>query len=181
MAGARGPLPNPKRRRRNAPTIPTTQLPVSGRQGPAPAVPSWIKLEKSGRAWWAWAWSTPQAVAWGDSVGQEPIVARRAQLEDDLDALEQIKGLDLDWLDQEDYESAKALRIVKNVARLAIGRLQVLAAMKDLDNQLGLTPQAMARLRWTIVADPVEDADVPVSTPAASDELAEKRRRILDA
>ncbi|MGD9754564.1 MAG: hypothetical protein AB7W59_26535 [Acidimicrobiia bacterium] len=34
------------------------------------------------RAWWAWAWSTPQAAAW--SVGDVVALARRARLEDVL-------------------------------------------------------------------------------------------------
>ena len=83
MAG-RGPLPSPNARRTNAPTIPTTNLPASGRKGRAPALPSWVKLGAAGKAFWAWAWKTPQACAWGVGVGQEPVVARRAALEDIL-------------------------------------------------------------------------------------------------
>ena len=81
---ARGPLPDPNARRTNAPTIPTTSLPQSGRTGRAPALPAWVKLGTAGRAWWAWAWKTPQACAWGTGVGMESIVARRAALEDML-------------------------------------------------------------------------------------------------
>src|SRR5689334_13677132 len=77
-----GPLPNPERRRRNAPTIPTTKLPAGGRPGRAPKPPGWLELDRAGKAWWAWAWKTPQAAAW--SVGDEPMVARRAALEDEL-------------------------------------------------------------------------------------------------
>jgi hypothetical protein len=79
-----GPLPDPNAIRRNAPTIPTLTLPLSGRKGPAPDVPIWVQLGTAGSAWWAWAWATPQAVAWGTSVGMEATVARRAQLEDML-------------------------------------------------------------------------------------------------
>lgn len=77
-----GPLPDPRRRRVNAPTIPTTALPASGRQGSAPRVPSWVKLGSAGKAWWRWAWSTPQACGWAS--GHEVAVARRASLEDEL-------------------------------------------------------------------------------------------------
>lgn len=77
-----GPLPNPERRRTNAPTIPTTNLPAGGRQGPAPKPPKWVQLDVAARAWWAWAWSTPQAAAW--SVGDVVALARRARLEDVL-------------------------------------------------------------------------------------------------
>src|SRR3954454_2845123 len=81
MAGL-GPVPKQveQRRRRNAPTFPTTRLPVSGRRDDVPAVPSSVKLRNAGRAWWAWAWKTPQAAAW--NAGNVWTVARRAQLED---------------------------------------------------------------------------------------------------
>jgi hypothetical protein len=74
-----GPLPSPNARRRNAPTIPTTDLPAEGRKGRAPACP--YKLGKAGAAWWRWAWKLPQACGW--SPGDLYVVARRARLEDD--------------------------------------------------------------------------------------------------
>lgn len=74
----RGPLPNPDRRRRNAPTIPTTELPAGGYRGTMPSSP--YRLGVRGRAWWKWAWRTPQAAAWGESARY--VVARRALLED---------------------------------------------------------------------------------------------------
>ena len=146
-----GPLPTPNPRRRNAPTIPTTNLPVSGRSAPAPKVPSWVKLGRAGTAWWRWAWSTPQASAWSD--GDAPTVARRAMLEDDLAALDQIDGLDL--IEVADNATA-AKAVVRAVAALATGRLQVMKHMSDLDDRLGLSPKAMAALRWKIVDDPAE-------------------------
>lgn len=77
-----GPLPDPNAIRRNAPTIPTTELPASGRPGPAPDVPGWISLGDAGSAWWEWAWRTPQACGW--STGNVVSVAHRAALEDAL-------------------------------------------------------------------------------------------------
>jgi hypothetical protein len=77
-----GPLPDPNAIRRNAPTIPTTDLPASGRTTPAPDVPSWITLGEAGLAWWEWAWHTPQACGWSD--GNLVTVAHRASLEDVL-------------------------------------------------------------------------------------------------
>lgn len=74
-----GPLPNPQRRRRNAPTIQTTVLPAAGREGPAPESP--YELGEDGRRWWEWAWRTPQATKWG--AGSLFAVARRARLEDE--------------------------------------------------------------------------------------------------
>jgi hypothetical protein len=76
-----GPLPNAHRRRRNAPTIPTTALAATGRPGPVPRPPAWIKLDKVGRAFWNWAWRTPAACAWSEDV-DGPAVARRALLEE---------------------------------------------------------------------------------------------------
>jgi len=76
-----GPLPKAagQRRRRNAPTIPTTKLPAGGREGQPPKCP--YQLGRAGRAWWTWAWHTPQAAAWSD--GDLFALARRARLEDD--------------------------------------------------------------------------------------------------
>lgn len=181
MGGARGPLPQKTRRRRNAPTIPATELPVSGRQGPPPPVPSWIELGRSGRAWWKWAWSTPQAVAWGDDVGQEPVVARRASLEDTLATLEAVRGFDYDQF-PEDVEFRVVKAVVYHLSSLVVGRLNVLKEMRELDNQLGLTPQGLARLRWTIVADRTEDEEIELAgTQEDADELAERRRRVMES
>lgn len=77
-----GPLPDPNAIRRNAPTIPTTELPASGRTSPTPDVPGWISLGDAGAAWWEWAWHTPQACGW--STGNLVTVAHRASLEDEL-------------------------------------------------------------------------------------------------
>lgn len=90
----RGPLPKPadQRRRRNAPTIPTTNLPRGGRTEPAPECP--YSLGDPGERWWVWAWQTPQACAW-DEVGHLYVVARRAQLEDLLAKVAPDKALGL--------------------------------------------------------------------------------------
>lgn len=81
-----GPLPKPagQRRRNNPPTIPTTELPASGRAGSVPKPPRWIPLGPAGSAWWKWAWKTPQAAAW--APGHEVALARRAALEDDVES-----------------------------------------------------------------------------------------------
>jgi len=85
----RGPLPSPTRRRRNAAAIPTTLLPAAGHKGRPPALPSWVKLASAGRAWWRFAWKTPQAAGWGPSFA--PVVARRAVLEDDFAAAPDVR------------------------------------------------------------------------------------------
>lgn len=149
-----GPLPTPNPRRRNAATIPTTKLPASGRSDLAPDVPSWMSLGVAGRAWWDWAWTTPQAAAWAD--GHEVVACRRAQLEDDLAALAEVEGLDLvDVANADNVMSAKA--VVRVVASLATGRLQLMKHMLDLDDRLGLTPKGMAALRWTVIDNTPKD------------------------
>lgn len=158
-----GPLPDPNRRRRNPPTIPVTKLPAAGRKGRAPAVPSWVKLGKSGKAWWAWAWSTPQAAGWGVGMGFESLLARRASLEDDLSALAEVEGLDIGELME--YESYRKVRAaIQRVAALSVGRLQIFKEVRELDDRLGLTPKGMAALRWTIVA---EKPELPAKTEVA--------------
>lgn len=147
---ARGPLPTPDRVRRNAPTIPTTSLPVSGRRGVAPAPPFGLDFGAEGSAWWSWAWSTPQAAGW--SVGDEYLISRRASLEDDLAALAAIDGIDFSDLADE-IENA-----VRRVAALATGRLQLMREMREIDDRLGLSPKGLAALRWKIVADAEQSA-----------------------
>lgn len=168
-----GPLPDPHSIRRNAPTIPTTELRVSGRQGEIPEPPGWIELFQSGCSWWEWAWTTPQAIGWGDSVGMDALVGRRASLEDDLAAIEFVDNLDL--LDDEfQSEKAKALRdAVQRLAAMATGRLAIMREMRELDDRLGLSPKGLAQLRWKIVADP----EAATETPGASDEVGERRSR----
>ena len=150
---ARGPLPNPQARRRNAPTVPTTQLAAAGRSEPAPDAP--YELGDAGRAWWAWAWALPQATAW--DAGALYALARRAQLEDDVVSLESAESFSLDdFMDvsEEDRDVAKRLEtLIRKLKSLAGGRVSVMREMRELDNRFGLNSKAMADLRWSIVAD----------------------------
>jgi hypothetical protein len=172
-----GPLPDKNRRRRNAPTIPTTNLPVGGRRGRVPSVPSWTRLGKAGRAWWRWAWSTPQACAW--APGHEAVIARRAALEDDLAAVGEVHSLDaLDLLAAED---AKELRfLIGTLAGLATGRLAICREMRELDDRLGLTPKGMAALRWTIVDDGTAQSS-SAAQPGVADMREARRKRAQSA
>lgn len=179
----RGPLPNPQRRRRNEPTIPTTTLPAEGRTGTAPKVPTTVTLGKNGKAWWAWAWKTPQACAWSD--GDLMAIARRATLEDDLAAIEVVDGLDLvQLLELVDEESQKVARLIEFTMRrlhaLAAGKITLVREMRELDDRLGLTPKAFAQLRWTIEAKDEGETAAP-KTGAPEDEVAGARRRRLVA
>lgn len=178
-----GPLPKSAtdRRRRNAPVIPTTRLPMSGRQGTAPRPPGWMPLGKSGKAWWQWAWKTPQAAAW--AKGHEVFVARRAQLEDDLAAIELVDGLDVAELlgVEADDRSRFVEGVIRKLHSLASGRLALLKEARELEDRLGLNPKAMAALRWQIVADPVEQApaegDAGEAEPRVTS-LTDRRRRL---
>lgn len=162
-----GPLPDPNAARVNAPTIPTTVLPAKGRPGAVPKPPEWIELGGSGLAWWNWAWKTSQAAGW--SSGDEPLVARRASLEDDLAALHQVEGLDfcelLDVENQRDIDIA-----IRRVAALATGKLQISKHMLEIETRLGLTPKGMADLRWKITAEGAAGGrrSVPKSTKSES-------------
>ena len=162
-----GPLPNQQRRRRNAPAIPTTDLPAGGRKGAIPKPPEWVDLGKAGMAWWKWAWRTPQSAAW--STGDRPLVARRALLEDYLAARSLGDSLQLeDFLDLD--SSYEALEVVKftidKLVQLAGGGLGIMRECREIEDRLGLTPKALAALRWKIVdADPRQDdhAQLPVA------------------
>lgn len=154
-----GPLPQPARRRRNAPTIPTTPLPKGGRSGRAPATPDGYRLGKQGRSWWSWAWKTPQAAAW--DAGAVYVVARRAQLEDDVAALSDVHGLDA--LDALGADTAREFKfLIQRLAALATSKVSLLKEMRELDDRLGLSPKSMAALRWSL-----DDPDAPAATPAA--------------
>lgn len=155
----RGPAPSPNARRRNAPTIPTTLLPKAGRKGRAPALPATYTLNAAGRAWWNWAWKLPQAEQW--DRGALYAIARRAQLEDDLVALDEADSFSLeDHLGAlaDKLTDAKAVRDTGKAIDFLIGRLKglagsrvsVLKEMRELDNRLGLNPKAMIDLRWSV-------------------------------
>lgn len=162
----RGPLPDSNARRRNKPTIPTTKLPASG-VGLVPVPPSWVELGESGSAWWEWAWTQPQSAGWGVGAGMESLVARRAGLEDDLSALRSVDGLDLWDLGVSDSVT-EFKAVVRRVAALATGKLQIVKEMRELEDRLGLSPKGLAALRWSIVED--DAGDVPVD-----DEVSKRR------
>lgn len=86
-----GPLPhtdaagNPTAQRRNAPTIPTTDVPVAGYTGDIPE-----PLEELGelaRRYYDRAWRTPAAAAWLE--GEAEVVAEWANLKADVSRLRQ--------------------------------------------------------------------------------------------
>jgi hypothetical protein len=185
---ARGPLPKDKKARRNAPTIPKTFLPASGRTEDPPSPPDAYTLGQAGREWWDWAWHTPQAVAWDD--GALYVVARRAALEDDLAAHDSDDALDLsDLLAGADEDAIENLQsALSTLKRSASSKLAVKKEMRELDKVLGLTPKAMAELRWSIVRDakPGEavseeeapEADADADQPAPVEPNDDRRARL---
>lgn len=163
----RGPLPDPHAQRRNAATIPVTSLPAAGRDGDIPDPPSWCSLGQHGRDWWVWAWVTPESAGWSSSLID--VVAQRASLVDDLNALERVENLDA--LDAGDLLAAEDLADVRcllgRLAALATGRLAVLKVMAMLDVQLGFGAKNLAALRWTIQGK-AEPAQTGSATPPSS-------------
>ena len=124
----RGQLPQPTHRHRAKPTTPTTILPAEGPGTPPPTPPPGVSLGAVGRAWWNWAWSLPQAAAWGP--GTEATVLMRASLTDELETVE--------------YGTP--------------GRRQLTMQLSQIDDRLGLSPRAMAQLRWS-VGEPTEGVE----------------------
>ena len=163
-----GALPQPSRRRRNEPKIPTTLLPAEGYDGPVPTCP--YRLGTEGRKWWRWAWRTPSAAAWGP--GDTYSVARRAQCEDDLAALE-LPNVDLaEYLDIDDSCALDRLGdMMRRLRAIAGGRVGILKLAGDLDKRLGLDPKALLELRWTMAPPKSGDSDDETSdeAPATSD------------
>jgi hypothetical protein len=178
----RGPLPKPQSRRRNKPTIETVEL--RPRKGKAPAVPRPYKLKESGKAFWSWAWKLPQATKWDD--GTRYFAARRASLEDDLSAVDEIDGLDVEALFEEvldpDDELHKMGRqldfLVGRLKALAVGRVQIMKEMRELDNRLGLNPKALLDLRWTIAEPETKSAKESAETKGDVAELDDYRDRL---
>ena len=166
MAG-RGSLPTGTAIRRNAPTIPTTNLPVSGRSTPVPDPPATYEFGPAGLDWWGWAWRTPQACAWDD--GSLFAIARRAQLEDDLAALAHV---DLDVASLLGIKASALTRelaaIFGRIKALAGGKLGVAREMRELDDRLGLTPRGLAANRWKIVPDDQVTSGTPGPKPPAA-------------
>ena len=122
----RGPLPTGTARRRNRPEYAGTVVPSEGRRGDAPKPPAWVILGDRGRAWWAWAWATPQAVTW--NAGDLGIVARRAVMEDLLEVLDPLKVMaQMLAVDDRLGLSPKALKQM----RIAVAADEVAEARED--------------------------------------------------
>lgn len=173
-----GPPPDPDARRRNAATIPTTKLPAGGYTGRAPKVPSSYALGPAGKAWWRWAWKTPQAAAW--DPGGVYALARRAQLEDELAALGETPeefvadliapAMDADLDDRDQLrELERSLEwLLSSLQRRAGGATSVMREMRELDDRFGLTSKGMTALRWKIVGEAEKKPAAAAPKPGAA-------------
>ena len=97
-------------------------LPAAGRQGPPPKWPSGHKPSRAERAAWRRLWSLPQAVAWETLPGIPEVVERYARA---------------------------SCAVAKDLDEGQV-RAAMLAQLRGLESDLGLTPAALARLRWSI-------------------------------
>jgi hypothetical protein len=142
-------------------------------------LPKGYELNSAGLAWWKWAWKTPQACAWDD--GAVYTVARRAQLETDLAMLTGDVGEDAvaiaDLLAIPEDERVRELATVFGmVKRAASNEVTIMREMRELDNKLGLNPQALATLRWKIV----DDSEDKPKSKAKSKPATVTRLRVVD-
>ena len=189
MAGM-GPPPKPddQRRRRNA-AVAMTRLPAEGRKGAAPKWPLIPDVVMSARRDLAAAKVADLEfeLAEGKPV-ERRLDAARERLEILNRQLAEQKGLEASlWRDLWKLPQAvqwDRLGWLRDVAQYV--RHKVLAELGDLDSakearqwsdRLGLTPLAMLRLRWEVVADEVKQKREERAAPAKS---ARGRLRVVD-
>ncbi|MFB6873751.1 hypothetical protein [Streptomyces sp. NPDC056323] len=150
-----GPPPKPagERRRRNA-TVAMTQLPAEGRKGPTPA------------------WPLPGLP--DDDEGLFAILEEReAELWDELWSTPQAVAWErLRWL-------RTVARYVRFEVRAETGDLKAGAEARLLEDRLGLSPQAMLRLRWEVAPDEVAEQRGERTTRTAK-KTARQRLRVVD-
>lgn len=137
-----------------------------------PACP--YELGDAGAAWWAWAWSTPQAKRWDE--GALYTIARRACLEDLADVLDEIQVLsigDIDRLINGDPETAgrRLGWLLKKLRTAAGGFTDLSREMRELEGQLGFGAKSLAALGWA--ADSGSDGET-------GDEVERARKRRAD-
>lgn len=134
MAGM-GPAPKPagERRRRNA-SISMTRLPAEGRQGEAPRFP------------------LPPLVVKDDESGQaEALRERELDLWADLWTTPQA----VMW--ERTHSELTVARFVRFSVLADGGNVKSATEARQLEDRLGLNPQAMLRLRWEVAEDEVAE------------------------
>jgi hypothetical protein len=89
-------------------------------------------------------------------------------------------GLHLDELrEDEDEEDRRIAGVIRRIAAMATGRLQILREMRELDDRLGLTPKSLAALRWTIVADAASTPTGPTPPTPATKSATDRKLRLI--
>jgi hypothetical protein len=155
MAGmGPAPKPNDQRRRRNA-TIAMTQLPAEGRKGDAPRFP------------------LPPLVVKDDDGTMAAVRERELDLWDDLWSTPQAVM----------WERTRAALTVARFVRFSVlaegGDVKSATEARQLEDRLGLNPQAMLRLRWEVAPDEV--AELRQDRTARAPKSARQRLRVVDA
>jgi hypothetical protein len=149
-----GPLPNPNAIRRNAPTIPTTNLPVSGFSGP---IPEPIEdLDDMERRYFEWAWRQPAAAAWHSSDVE--VVAEWARLK--AYATRCMRG-------EISKETATGRVITESVSSA------VYAQITTREDRLMLSPVARLKARAGIVDDPPDRSEDDDEAPSRFESFGE--------
>lgn len=154
MAGM-GPAPKPagERRRRNA-SIAMTRLPAEGRKGSAPRFP------------------LPPIVAKDDEGGTELLRERELDLWDDLWSTPQA----VMW--ERSHAELTVARFVRFSVLAEQGDVKHATEARQLEDRLGLNPQAMLRLRWEVAEDEVAGQRQERTTRARKS--ARDRLRVVD-
>ena len=133
MSGSRGPLSkDPSARRRQNPTNAKVLLPIDGYDGP---FPDWPLDEASEMELYRWErlWRTPQAAQWV-RMHIDFMIARYIRT---------------------------ALLAEQLESKMSVALSNVHGEARQLEDRLGLNPQALKRLEWEVVADELEDRREP--------------------
>lgn len=135
-----GPLPTENPRRRNAPTLPTDALPLTGTdvEPPEPIEP----LSELEQRYFDWAWSTPAASAWHSSDAE--VVAEWARLK-----VYASRGL-----------GGKLTKFVNGVEVAVDPSSAILAQITSREDRLLLSPMARKKGRAKIIDGPASPATV---------------------
>jgi hypothetical protein len=144
----RGPVPNPDRQRRNAPTIAETELgsaPIKSELVPKIPRRAWQKLHVETRAWWNDVVAAPQASQYGRTDW------RRLKMVV-LPLCERLNRA----IEAKEPDDALIVKLADAFARQ--------------EREFGLTPDARQRMRWVI------RPDAPASSPEESAKPASKRK-----
>lgn len=155
--GGVGPAPKPdnERRRRNA-QVAMTQLPAEGRQGTPPRFPL-------------------LAYTNDDSDGFEAIVRdREAQLWAELWSTPQA----VMW--ERTHSELAVARFTRFSVLAETGNVKAATEARQLEDRLGLNPQAMLRLRWQVTADEVADQRQERTQRARAASSARNRLKVVD-